>query len=140
VIRFGCFLPALVLVGSVCAEDAVLKPGFYEITVTLEMPNVVTGIGPGTVHRCVTAEDLRSGDAFGVLGDNPIRSCPITEYSISGSRVLYRIACPGPNTPTAAGVFDLMPTSYHGVITMDMGGKNMTMSERHRARRLGACP
>jgi len=23
---------------------------------------------------------------------------------------------------------------------MDMGGKNMTMSERHRARRLGACP
>jgi len=85
-------------------------------------------------------EDLRTGDAFGVLGDNPIQSCPITEYSISGSRVLYRIACPGPNTPTAAGAFDLMPTSYHGVITMDMGGKNMTMSERHRARRLGACP
>lgn len=139
-IRVGCFLAALMPLSAISGEDAVLKPGFYEVTVTLEMPNVVTGIGPGTVHRCVTAEDLRSGSAFGVLGDNPIRSCPITDYSISASRALFRIGCPGPNTPSAVGAFDLAPASYHGVITMDMGGKNMTMSERQRGRRLGACP
>jgi hypothetical protein len=132
----ACFL----LVCAVRADDAALKPGFYEVTVTLEMPNVVTGIGPGTVHRCVTAADLASGNAFGVLGENPIRSCPIADYSISANRALYRITCPGPNAPSAVGAFDFATTSYRGVITMNMGGKNMTMSERQRGRRIGACP
>jgi uncharacterized protein DUF3617 len=138
--RFTFLLASLLLICAVRAEDAVLKPGFYEVTVSLEMPNVVTGIGPGTVHRCVTAADLSTGNAFGVLGENPIRSCPITDYSISANRALYRIVCPGPNAPSAAGAFDLAATSYRGVITMDMGGKNMTMSERQRGRRIGACP
>jgi len=134
-------LPAcLLLVCDARADEGALKPGFYEVTVTLEMPNVVTGIGPGTVHRCVTAADLSTGNAFGVLGENPIRSCPISDYSISANRALYRITCPGPNAPSAVGAFDLAATSYRGVITMNMGGKNMTMSERQRGRRIGACP
>ena len=138
--RFALLLAALLVICAVHAEDAALKPGFYEVTVTLEMPNVVTGIGPGTVHRCVTTADLLTGNAFGVLGENPIRSCPIADYSISANRALYRIACPGPNAPSAVGAFDLASSSYRGVITMNMGGKNMTMSERQRGRRIGACP
>jgi len=140
VMRVSLVLALVVPICDLQADDAALKPGFYEVTVTLEMPNVVTGIGPGTVHRCVTAADLRTGNAFGVLGDNPIRTCPITDYSVSANRALYRIACPGPNAPSAVGTFDLASTSFRGVITMDMGGKNMTMSERQRGRRVGACP
>jgi len=123
------------------ADPAALQPGLYEITVNLELPNVVaTGVGPSTLRRCITADDLRTGNAFGVLGQNPIRACPLKDYSISANQALYRIECAGPNAPHAAGVFDLAPGSYRGVITMNMGGKNMTMSERQRGKRIGACP
>jgi hypothetical protein len=123
------------------ADAPALQPGLYEVTITLELPNVVaTGVGPSTLRRCITADDLRSGNAFGVLGQNPIRACPLKDYSLSESQALYRIECSGPNAPHAAAVFDLAPTSYRGVITMNMGGKNMTMSERQRGKRLGACP
>ena len=106
----------------VAAAETVLQPGLYEVTFTLEMPNVIaTGIGPGTVRRCVTADDLRTGNAFGVLGDNPIRACPFKEYEISGNRAQYRIECAGPNTPFATGAFDLAATSYRGVISMPAG-------------------
>ena len=125
----------------VAAAETALQPGLYEVTFTLEMPNVIaTGVGPGTLRRCVTADDLRTGNAFGVLGDNPIRACPLKDYAISNDRVQYRIECAGPNTPFATGAFELAATSYRGVITMNMGGKNMTMSERQRGRRVGACP
>ena len=125
----------------IAAAEMALQPGLYEVTFTLEMPNVIaTGIGPGTVRRCVTAADLRTGNAFGVLGDNPIRACPLKDYEISADRAQYRIECAGPNTPFATGAFDLAPASFRGVITMNMGGKNMTMSERQRGRRVGACP
>ena len=40
----------------------------------------------------------------------------------------------------AVGVFDLAATTYRGIIKMNMGGKNMTMSETQRGRRVGDCP
>jgi uncharacterized protein DUF3617 len=132
----ACLWPSLA-----SADPPPLQPGLYEVTYTLELPNVVaTGVGPSTFRRCITTEDLRTGSAFGVLGENPIRACPLQDYSISAGRALYRIECPGPNAPSATGAFDLASASYRGVITMNMGGKNMTMSERQRGRRLGACP
>jgi len=139
--RVVAALAAVLALHAASAGETALQPGLYEVTFTLEMPNVIaTGVGPGTVRRCVTAEDLRTGNAFGVLGDNPIRSCPLRDYVASADRVQYRIECAGPNTPFATGVFELTAASYRGLITMNMGGKNMTMSERQRGRRVGACP
>ena len=140
-LRLALVLVACCTFHVVVAGETALQPGLYEVTFTLEMPNVIaTGIGPGTLRRCVTADDLRTGNAFGVLGDNPIRACALKDYDISTDRAQYRIECAGPNTPFATGVFELTATSYRGVISMNMGGKNMTMSERQRGRRLGACP
>ena len=122
------------------AGDVLLQPGLYEVTISLELPNVVaTGVGPSTVRRCITRDDVHTGAAFGVLGQNPIQACPLKDYSISGNQASYRIECAGPNAPHAAGVFDIAATAYRGVITMNMGGKNMTMSERQRGRRIGPC-
>jgi hypothetical protein len=123
------------------AADSVLTPGLYEVTFTLELPNVATtGIGPGTVRHCITAASLASGEAFAILSDNPLRACPVVDYVLERDRARYRVACAGPNAPRATGTFDLTANGYRGAINMDMGGKNMTMSERHRARRLGSCP
>ena len=40
---------------------------------------------------------------------------------------------------SAVGVFDLTGTAYSGTIKMNMGGKNMTMSETQVGRRTGDC-
>src|SRR5690242_10020925 len=104
---------------SAVAEDA-LQPGLYEVTYTLESPNVVaTGVRPATVHRCVRDADVQSGSAFGVLSENPIRSCPLHDYELSAGKASYRIVCAGPNAPSAVGVFDLQRSSYRGVISMN---------------------
>lgn len=125
---------------SALAADTVLVPGLYEVTFTLELPNVATtGIGPSTVRHCITAASLASGEAFAILSDNPLRACPMVDYLLERDRARYRVACAGPNAPRATGTFDLTANGYRGAISMDMGGKNMTMSERQRARRLGAC-
>jgi hypothetical protein len=37
-------------------------------------------------------------------------------------------------------VFETTATTYRGSINMNMGGKNMTMSETQAGRRIGNCP
>jgi hypothetical protein len=40
---------------------------------------------------------------------------------------------------SAVGMFELNGTAYGGSIKMNMGGKNMTMSETQAGRRIGDC-
>ncbi|HZF22834.1 MAG TPA: hypothetical protein VE030_05125, partial [Burkholderiales bacterium] len=40
-----------------------------------------------------------------------------------------RIACAGPNRGSAVAVFETTGSAYRGNIKMNMGGKNMSMSE-----------
>ena len=94
---------------------------------------------PTTVTRCVTRAALASGEAFFVLSENPLSRCPLLEYRVGADRATFRIVCPGPNMGRAVGVFDLGPAAYRGSIEMNMGGKNMTMSETQVARRIGDC-
>jgi hypothetical protein len=136
----GLLLACVNAIGAAAADEA-MQPGLYEVTYTLELPNVVaTGVRPATVHRCVREADVRDGTAFGVLSENPIRGCPLQDYALSASKASYRIVCAGPNAPSATGVFEMQRTAYRGLITMNMGGKNMTLSEHQRGKRLGPCP
>ena len=89
--------------------------------------------------RCLTADAIESGQAFFVLSENPIRACPLTDVRATPTTTRYRISCPGANAASAEGDFETTATSYRGTISMQMGGKNMTMSETQAAVRVGAC-
>lgn len=128
------------LAASACnAADLSLLPGLYQVEVRISLPNVAVAAPPLLATRCITADDLKSGQAFFILSDNPLKSCGLVDYQATAGTALYRIACAGPNRGSAVAVFDAKLTTYRGTIKMNMGGKNMTMSETQAGKRIGDC-
>ncbi len=120
--------------------SAEVRPGLYEITVRIELPNVEAVAAPTRTTRCLGAAALARGTAFGVLSRNPLSACPHVETESSAGEVRFRIVCPGANAPTASARFAATDHGFRGVIHMNMGGKNMTMTERQTGRRVSDCP
>ena len=122
------------------AAELSLIPGLYQVEVRISLPNVQDVAAPLLLTRCIGPDDLKSGQAFFVLSDNPLKHCQLVDYQTTASAALYRIVCAGPNKGSAVAVFDTREGSFRGTIRMNMGGKNMTMSETQSARRTGNCP
>ena len=122
------------------AADPALQPGLYQVEVRISLPNVGVAAPALMATRCISPDDLRSGAAFSVLSDNPLRTCGMVDYQTTQSTASYRIECAGPNRGYAIAAFDVRQNSYRGTIKMNMGGKNMTMSETQVGSRTGNCP
>ena len=132
-------LCALLFAIAATAAAAPLREGLYEIEVRIHLPNVADTVAPVLHRRCLRAAEIAGGGAFVVMSDNPLATCPHFDYAVETERATFRIVCPGPNRGWAKGSFDLPGESFRGEIVMNLGGKNMTMSETQRGRRLGAC-
>lgn len=122
------------------AEELSLTPGLYQVEVRLSLPNVDNVAPPTIFTRCLARLDLQSGQAFFVLSDNPLKQCELLDYHAAADTASYRIVCPGPNRGTAVAVFHTTRNAYHGAISMNMGGKNMTMAEVQAGKRIAECP
>src|SRR5712692_5990119 len=118
------------------AADPLLATGLYQVEVRIALPNVQDVAAPMVLNRCVSADDLKSGQAFFVRSDNPLRNCDLLDYQVTDSTASYRIACLGPNRGRAVALFETTATTYRGSIKMNMGGKNMTMSETQIGKRI----
>lgn len=139
------FITAAALSAAAAPAQAAPEPvqrqaGLYEIIARVELPNVPPVAAPIKATRCLTGGALRTGAAFGVLSRNPLGSCARSDVNVSRGAATFRITCPGPNAPWADARFEVTPAGFKGVIHMNMGGKNMTMTERQSARRIGDCP
>jgi hypothetical protein len=134
-------LPALVFCFAFEALPAepIPVPGLYRVEVRLELPNVPHAAAHLTLSRCLTESDLASGHAFWLLSRNPLQTCDQLDYEVAGQTVRYRISCPGRNRGHGLATFETKATAYRGRIVMNMGGKNMTMSEMQVAARVGDC-
>ena len=121
------------------AADSLLIPGLYQVEVRISLPNVQDVAAPLLLTRCIGLPDLQSGRAFFVLSDNPLKDCDLLDYQATADTAIYRIVCPGPNRGSAVGVFETTGSAYRGSIQMNMGGKNMTMSETQAGKRIGNC-
>jgi len=130
---------ALIALGSHAAGRGLVPPGLYEIAVTQELPNVAKAGEPVKIQACLTSAVIGSGAAFQVRSDNALRECPLSDLRANDDELIYRIVCPQPNAPRAKAKFVNTKTGYDGTITIDMGAKNMTVTERHHAQRIGEC-
>ncbi len=135
--NFASLVAAPTSIGS--AAEPAMNPGVYEVEVRIGLPNVQDATAPLVLTRCVRPADIASGRAFSILSENPLKACDILDYAMAADSVSYRIACPGPNRGSAVAVFDLTATTYRGSITMNMGGKNMTMWETQVGKRIANC-
>ena len=130
---------AALLAATTNAAEPALSPGLYRVEVRISLPNVQDVAAPLIVNRCIGFGELRSGQAFFVLSDNPLKACDLVDYEAKTDTAVYRIVCAGPNRGTAVGTFEISTTAYHGTIKMNMGGKNMTMSEVQIGTRIREC-
>jgi hypothetical protein len=137
---------ASALAGLACASllraaDAVtLAPGRYEVSVRLDLPNIVGAAASTLRTLCLSAVDRGPQQGLGVLSENnPYSHCPVANVRQEGTTLSFDIVCPGGNAAVASATYHLAREVFDGRISMKLGGKNMTLTETQSGRRIGDC-
>lgn len=122
---------------AAAAEEAVLKPGEYEVEMRLDLPHVEDMGVRRTARVCLT-----EGGSHGIVvlsENNPLARCPVSNVKEKGGELTFDLVCEGHNQAVAGAKFRLESNRFTGAFDMKMGGKNMTMTERQAGRRVGSC-
>jgi hypothetical protein len=53
--------------------------------------------------------------------------------------LLFLLQCQNPEAASGVARLTMQPHEFHGLLEVKMGGKNMTLSQRITAPRLGPC-
>jgi hypothetical protein len=123
------------------AEAVALRPGFYEVRVRLDLPNIEGAAASGVATVCVPAADGSASQGLGALSaNNPFVDCPVRHARREGGTLTFDIVCSGGNAAVASATYELAAETFRGRIRMTLGGKNMTMTETQTGRRVGDCP
>jgi hypothetical protein len=69
----------------------------------------------------------------------PFSGCQARDLVQDGQSLTYEIACEGRETARAHASYVLLSYQFSGRIAVTLGGKNMTMTEVQRGRRIGNC-
>jgi hypothetical protein len=122
------------------AEGPLPQGGSYELTARLELPHLERWAVDKTMSVCLPK--VRSGDELPipvVSANNPFAKCTAANLTADGRKLEYDIVCPGRGAAKAHAIYILSADTFSGRVAMVMGGKNMTMTEVQRARRIGGC-
>ena len=120
-------------------DEASLPVGSYAITTRLELPHLERWAIDKTTTICL------SGRAAGEIpipilsANNPYATCTAANLVIDRGKLEYDVRCPGRDAAKAHATYVLRADHFAGRVAMVMGGKNMTMTEVQRARRVGDC-
>lgn len=140
------WLAAVLIAAPSFAADAgeqggVLRPGSYEIVVNLDLPHL-EGMGASkTVQVCITDGGVSTTHGLAVLSENnPLGRCPASNVVTEGGALTFEVHCEGKNAAEGYARYTLRGDAFEGRIDMKMGGKNMTMSETQKGKRVGDCP
>jgi hypothetical protein len=127
-------------VAAAAGDATTMQPGSYEIQIETGMPNLdELQRGRSVVKQCFTRTDIESGQAYrGPRGDQ-YANCKLMDYKSLNGEVSYHIVCPGSNAPSGYGAFTYTDTAFRGSVEMQMGGKNMTMTQKYTAKRVANC-
>ncbi len=110
-----------------------MKAGKWQITITMDMPNIPMKLPPVTITKCVTEEQAeRPEPPKGSKGDD----CKISDYNLSGNTVTWKVVCEKENT-TGEGKITFSSESYDGEAHMKMG--EIEMTQKFAGKYLGAC-
>lgn len=134
------FAVALSATANGGSESLRIIPGAYEVDVRLELPFVEAAGAAKSAVVCLTEGASDGTHGLVVLSENnPLGACATSNAVEGAETISFRIACPGVNAAQADAAFTFAGDTFEGRIKMKMGGKNMTMSEWQRGRRIGDC-
>lgn len=129
----------LILLTASAAAAEPLRPGLYDVEVQVVIPHVDSGDYDFTRRICLGTGQAGQGETvLGPLGSNTLLNCP-RRLRPSGEDWEASVICEGPNAGRALGRYRITADGFKGTVSLNMGGKNMTFSERHTGRWLGPC-
>ena len=66
-------------------------------------------------------------------------TCPASNIRAEGNAFRFEVHCEGKNAAEGFATYTLGAETFEGTIVMKMGGKNMTMTETQKGKRVGDC-
>lgn len=122
------------------AEPLSLRSGSYRVTVRLELLHLENVNTETVTQICLSSAAGSNNYGIAVLSsNNPLANCHISNVYEDAVQLAFDIFCEGKNTARAKAHYEVGPDEFNGRIVMQMGGKNMTMTEVQTGHRVGAC-
>ena len=130
---------AVGLCGSSLASTVSVEPGLYELTSQTVMPHLEEALRYATTtsRQCLGTQEASA--LFPLLSHQAFAGCALVREAASDSEAHFSLRCDNPQAATGAAHFELQSSGFQAVLYVKMGGKNMTLSQRLSAPRLGAC-
>ena len=134
--RMLLFLTFFLLPSPVLADGG-LRKGLYVVVVEPKIPNVDLKGMEAEVQICWRGPG-NAKTPLGPLGPGPLKSCPSKARSTEGGMEVIT-TCPGPNKGHALSRYRVTADGFRGWVSMNMGGKNMTVTEKQTGTWVGRC-
>lgn len=131
---------AAVAAVALAAQQNPMKPGNWETTILMQIPNMPTQMPEMKSTTCITPEQLEkdpaSGLPRGMRGRGGADQCEMSDYKVDGQTVTWKMACPQQQM-TGTGEIIFSGDSYTGTMKAAMPMGEMTM--KMTGKRLGDC-
>ena len=129
---------SLAAAAAVIAQQGPMRPGRWQNTVQMQMPNMPVQMPAQTTTRCVTAEQLQRDPNSWIPSGPDGSSCKISDQKIVRNTVTWKVACTGQMAMTGDGELTFMEDAYDGALkaTVPQMGE---MTIKLTGKRVGDC-
>jgi hypothetical protein len=140
---FALFRP-LAVIGACAAASLsaseTMPARLYEVVTETSMPHLEENLRYAVTreNRCLAGEDLAT--AFPVLKSASLADCKLRHQGRRDDEVSFVLVCEGGHGTTGSANWRVGERSMVGTLSVKLGGKNMTFSQRLTAKPLGQCP
>lgn len=121
-----------------------MKPGMYEYKMEMDLGNMAPpGMGKQThtMQHCLTEKDIEKGSVSKGRDNKMPENCAVKDFSMSGNTATYKLECTGQNAMKMDNKITFREGGYtsDSTMSMDQGGRPITMKHHTEGRYLGAC-
>jgi hypothetical protein len=115
---------------SLAQPAASSQPWLYDVTVETAMPHLDEALRYATTHgqRCLDRQDLSA--AFPILEHVSLQDCTLVLRSQQPDGATYALRCTAGHGTTGEARWSFEERRIAGTLSVKLGGKNMTFSQR----------
>jgi hypothetical protein len=113
--------------------------GRYSLRAEVSMPHLEEGLRGQRVDdtRCLAAGDVDA--LFPLMAHAALTGCRLAPAARTDGSLGYWLHCANPAAASGTARIEVDGQRLRGTLDLKMGGKNMTLSQRVEAERLGDC-
>lgn len=134
---FVCMM--IVVFGMISAASAGgpdLKPGKWEISMSMEMAGMPFSMPPTKINQCITKRDLEDPKKTVPSADKN-DDCVVKDYHIKGNTASWTMVCK--DGSTGRGEIIYKGSSYSGNMSIKVKKEKTEVKYKIKGRRIGDC-